>query len=1810
MKRKRVALLVLIITAFITSCSVIDKMVLSDGRAVYQKKDSADLAQRDVIEGCIVDASTNKPIQGVVVEIKNANFGLGYYRLETDSAGCFRVDNFIKHVVYRIEATTEGYITYRHTEAIRAGRYDIRLQREGILTGVIKDSSGSPVSGVEIRLRGTDYVQYADTEGGEGREPISRPLIAATDAHGHYRFNKLSAGSYTAAFEKSGYIKETAQIKDIKHGETFSLPMQMFRPASIGGKISIQGIDAPAVNIDVTLKGRATHAAVSYPDGSYAIEDVKPGNYKLSLSHRGFYSKGTDVIAIREGESKKNLNFMMTPKEASAEVYTDRYTFAVGQPLTFNLKTFRLEKAKARLYKVPMDILLKGRVNPNDLKPGRHGLKMIREWEALIKDFTPYEWREQSLDALGSLPAGGYCIEVAGSEKIINRKFFSVTSVGVVVKRSRESVFAYVTDLVANKPVPNASVILFDITPKKKDGKEEKGDGDDGRARSHRRYRPAYKPPERIEDLPIKIMDKSKTGKDGTALFSIKSNQHLSILTIGADGGYAFCNTGSPDTFIQEKNKFFIYTDRPVYRAGDMVFFKIIGKARDSRFIPLDSTDIHYEIKNVDANESLDRGAAKLDEWGTFNNSLHLDADAGLGTHEIRVGTNPARLYGVGRFYVDQYRKPEFKIDITPAKSYFTNRDNVEFKVEAKYLFGSPLKGALLRYRFYESRLRDADTNYWWEEERGESESYNRIKLEGDKYLDDNGIAMLRLSSGDFPYDREITLEATVMDKSNVSITGKATVKVGRGDYYIKINPVRNFFADTEKKDVELRTITHDGKPRSSSVDIKVYRYIWKPWQRVYVHDRRPLFEKTIVTDSSGAIRFELPKRFDSYGEFDITATGKDTRDNIITASRVVWIYSDRAGARVDSRFKNLELTVSDAKLEKPGEITALVKSRFADGYVCLTVEGRDIHERKVMKMNGNVLPVKITIRGEYAPNVFITATMQRNRALYTTTAEVILPNPDTAMEIRMKPDRDRYMPGEKATVQITATDEKGAPVKADLSLGVVDEAIYLIRRDHTPKMRDFFYSKISNWVLTNYSYPFTILAGAGKEGKVKIREKFADTAYWKADIKTDARGTAVVDFNVPDNLTTWRLTARGHDREGRVGERKENILVTQDLIARIGKPRFFIEGDTVGLIGIVNSNTTRGLPQIATEFKVNGDTLPPDEKTNISLPAYGSASEYYTVKVPEGKKSLDIFFQAVGDSEAKDALKIPVSVFSRGVNYKLYGVGDMVENRNVEMTPLRDTEDFEFKPEELVISLNPDPVSQLLRASKYLAEYPYGCIEQTINRFLPALALKNLLKQKGLEHRIADAKLDDKIKVGLDRMEKEQNSDGAWGWWSGDRGNEFITGYVLYAFHTAKSLGYEVDKETVAKGIAAAERMLKGTNIEGDEARSFLLYNYSLWGKWDSKAFDDINKSKDASPYRLAFLIKAMANVKKLDISKEEKKKIDEVLQKKTTVLRNMLKKDRFGVYWEPFGNRSWEWPGGATEITAHVLSALIEAGDRSPLPSQIVASLMKRSKGDAWISTKETASVFFAVCKYLEAAGVSASGKGDIRFTMGDKEIAAIAYDTNDTKDVGALSKRVKLDSARKGKSFQVAASGNAGADVSFGLTLSGNLYFRENRFLSLFKSEDRSIKSLENGIGLFRSFALVTRVRDINNNEYLVPQDFDKSHSLKVGDEILVKIKFRAQDSFEYLVLEDFLPAGFEVVRKNAYDDYQPYSRSERWDNRMVFFFTKINKDAVYEIAYTMRAELPGNFLVKPARMECMYEPSIQGWSAPARFTVLKK
>jgi len=102
----------IILLAGALACATAGREVLPDGRTVYKKAPSSDLARSEVIEGTVIDAVTRKGIRGATVEIKNANMGMGYYRIETDSGGRFRVDEFIRHVRYRIEVSADGYVPY------------------------------------------------------------------------------------------------------------------------------------------------------------------------------------------------------------------------------------------------------------------------------------------------------------------------------------------------------------------------------------------------------------------------------------------------------------------------------------------------------------------------------------------------------------------------------------------------------------------------------------------------------------------------------------------------------------------------------------------------------------------------------------------------------------------------------------------------------------------------------------------------------------------------------------------------------------------------------------------------------------------------------------------------------------------------------------------------------------------------------------------------------------------------------------------------------------------------------------------------------------------------------------------------------------------------------------------------------------------------------------------------------------------------------------------------------------------------------------------------------------------------------------------------------------------------------------------------------------------------------------------------------------------------------------------------------------------------------------------------------------------
>ncbi|MCB1180158.1 MAG: hypothetical protein KDK36_21450, partial [Leptospiraceae bacterium] len=1552
--------------------------------------------------------------------------------------------------------------------------------------------------------------------------------------------------------------------------------------------------------------------------------------------------------------------------------FTYNYTFPVAGKVSFTLKTFRVDKVNVKLYRLPENEFLQLPSDPNKIDPEKLSYKIVSNWDEPVKNFRPYDWKAETIEVKDNLPIGTYCIEVKGLDKIVNRKYFTVTRTGIVVKRSPSSLLVYAIDLVTNETIPGAKVQILekrnksesnDAIPSKKELKNNDSSNEEDNENSgeedflnesskntksnignkelvQKKYKnnllfltasnvliaqnsppPAKKDSnilfDQITSNYLKSIASGVTNAEGIYHERIENSHPLYISVTLDDGSFAVANTGTPYSYNSENEKYYIYTDRPVYKNNHIVFFKLLAKERKEKFFPVLNKNLKYEVIDSYNENVYYKGKLKLDDDGTANSSFQVPSNIPMGEYKIKVFTddgkedlegeadllNPSAAssngyLGSGRFYLEAYRKPEYKVEVTPIKKYYLNGEDVEFKVEGKYFFGGAMAGAQVNYRFYREKLKQNDNKYWWENDySNENSGYNSsLVKEGNTKLDENGILILKLPAENLPYDRNITLDVTLFDKSNVAVDSSGSVSIGRGEFYIKVKPSLEFFSVSEKKTISIQTLNYISEPVSKDIKIQFFRNIWKPWQRLYGHDGGPVFETKARTDENGIYTLVLNEEISSAGEYDIVIKSVDKLNNQILANKNLLVYDGTN--KINALYKNLEISVNKNNLEKEEEITVLLKSKFTGLPVLLTIEGKDIYEKRVIKMDSNIVPVKIPIPSGYAPNFEIVATMHKNRGLFSTKEEIFIPYKDTKLFFDVKPDKEKYHPGEEVNLSINIKNEDSKPIEADFSIGVVDESIYKIREDVTPNIKSFFYTTISNWVSTNISFPITLLAGSGKDGSKDegLRKDFKDTAFWNAKVRTDRDGNAKLNFKLPENLTTWRITLRGHDITGRVGENKSKILSTKELIARIGKPRFFVEKDEVKILGLINNNSKEGMEKISTNMEVEGEKLSSESDEYFSLPSQGSARDIYKLTIPENKENLELKY-SISSGEYKDALleKVPVNTF--GNPHRILASGDTLDNTNVDI-PLKNDE-YDFTPKELEIILYPNITGRILSSLNYLDSYPYGCVEQTLNKFLPATIINSLWMKKAGKNLIPDEKLNEYAKASYKKIVSSQNYDGTWGFWYGDRGNEYLTGYVLQSLKRIDEIKLlPVSKSVTDRGMSAINRIFTNPQKISYDQKAYLLYTQSLFIKPDPKVFRElIDEKLEKNSYVLLYLVKTLHQ---MELNPPNSKDMPEIIRWKAKLTKELIasrKKDSFGTYFDNGKNDYWSWQGGKSEITAIVLESLLDMNVKDQIIGELITSIYKRSSGGAWRSTKETSNVLFAFAKYIEKNGIPEDKKGEVEFSTNMSEKFKIPYDTSLTRQF-AFRKIIKLKPSEKIPSLNIISEKLKSPGMNFDIILKGGAELKEK------VSPDKKEKPFL----LTREFYTISRVKDQNKQEFLVPEKFDLKTPLKSGQELMVKIKFTSKEKLENVLLEDYLPSGFEIIKEDLYDSKgKDFGHIEKRNEKIMYHFGTVHSEKIYEIAYLLRAELSGKFKIRSARVECMYDPETGVWSSQENITV---
>jgi uncharacterized protein YfaS (alpha-2-macroglobulin family) len=558
-----------------------------------------------------------------------------------------------------------------------------------------------------------------------------------------------------------------------------------------------------------------------------------------------------------------------------------------------------------------------------------------------------------------------------------------------------------------------------------------------------------------------------------------------------------------------------------------------------------------------------------------------------------------------------------------------------------------------------------------------------------------------------------------------------------------------------------------------------------------------------------------------------------------------------------------------------------------------------------------------------------------------------------------------------------------------------------------------------------------------------------------------------------------------------------------------------------------------------------------------------------------------------------------------------------------------------------LEVRFTPTLAGTMVEALPYLVEYPHGCTEQTLNRFLPTVIARRTLQRMKLDLKAIhqsrtkrdaaagrgkeqtlfgrnpvfdEDEVHRMVLFGVARLTSMQCKDGGWGWFSGSAEQSWphTTAVVVHGLQIAQQCGVAVDPDVLQKGIdwlknyqADQVRQLRNppTKIarykeHADNLDALVNMVLADAGVHDIQMRDFLYRDRTS----LAVYARALFGLA-LHAQKETKKLaaiMENIAQfvvedKETQTAHLKLPPD------DPW----WYWYGSETEANACYLKLLAAANPKDSKAAWLVKFLLaKRKHATYWNSTRDTALCIEAMADYLKASG---EFKPDltVEVLVDGKKQKDVKIDTSNpfTFDNKLVLVGNEIDSGKH--TIEIRKKG------------SGPVYFSAH--LTNYTLEDHIIRAgLE--VKVNRKYYKLERIAEartkvsgsrgqatdqkVEKYRRIEMQNLDK---LKSGDLVEIELEIDSKNDYEYLLFEDMKASGCEpMLVRSGYVENALGAYMEMRDDRVCFFVRSLPRGK-HSVAYRVRAEIPGKFSALPARVSAMYAPELKGNSDEIKIVI---
>ncbi|WP_460623149.1 alpha-2-macroglobulin family protein, partial [Hymenobacter tenuis] len=1254
----------------------------------------------------------------------------------------------------------------------------------------------------------------------------------------------------------------------------------------------------------------------------------------------------------------------------------------------------------------------------------------------------------------------------------------------------------------------------------------------------------------------------------------------------------------------------FLYGDRDLYRPGDTIQTNTVIRTEDWQAPPKGlPVKIRLLLPTGKEYASLQK---TLNAAGSFEARFLLAPAVMTGLYTLEVLTGNDVLLTSRKLSVEEFIPDRMKVTVKASRPVVKPGQTVEAQIIAQNLFGPPAVDRKFEVEFSLKEKPFTPKNYAdytfainsGDKQRGPygdqastpiSDRFEKTTREGTTDAAGRGAATYEVPDYSDLGILEGAAFTTVFDETGRPVNRLATFEVQTQPVLFGVKNMDELVQTREALPVRLVALTPAGTPTSAQATVRVVRLLWETvierqgGRYIYNSQKREqvVLSRT-VTVASGGSDAGLGFTPTYSGEYEIRVS----RPGAVTyvAQHVyAYGYGDTQSNSFEVNNEGEVTIEADKPKYQPGETANLLLKTPFPGRVLVTVERNRVLDHFYVNTDEKSARVSIPISTGHVPNVYVTATAIReikDNRLPLTVARGFVPltveKPGAKLQVAIKaPAQSRSQTAQ--TIEVTT-----AP-GAQVTLAMVDEGILQMKDYRTPDPYGYFYQKRALEVQAYDVYPFLLpelgTSSTGGDGYDLSRRttpvpnrRVKLLAKWSGVLTADASGKVRYKLQVPQFSGAVRIMAVAYKNDA-FGSAEHTMRVADPVVISTALPRFLSPGDTID-VPVTLTNTTGKETWVMVKKQLTGPLASTEPLIQDgSLPDKVEPAGYAVKLLPNVEKRVNFRVNAkpsigigsvaitVRNSKTNETFTETIELPIRPASplQKRTGAGVVAGGAAQQLNLKTDFLPSSLRS-QLVVSRS--PMTEFAKDLRYLLQYPYGCLEQTVSAAFPQLYYGDLaatLGQKtGKTGKAGLFNPNYHVQEAIRKVEAQQMYNGSLSYWpGGDYDNWWATTYAAHFLLEAQQAGFDVNKnvldrllrylqarvrkrETDTYNIIQTGGVIQPVTLAKKEV-AYSLYVLALAGRPDAVGLNYYKANRpqlaEDSRYLLAAAFALSGNQRGYQ----------------STV------PTRFGASPSIAGRQLDGAFSSPIRDEALVLNALLAADPANPQVNQLARQLSRQVKQAGWLNTQERAFALLALGKLAKKNAGS----------------TAVASLLADGKAIGNFSGKDLTVSNVANRQLQLRTSGK------------GSLYyFWETEGIS----PTGQVREEDAYLQVRRQF--------LDRNGNLVG-----STSFKQNDLVVVKITIQSAETageVKNVAITDLLPAGLEIENPRigavrdltwAKDAAQPDYMDVR-DDRINLFTTVTTEPKSFY--YLCRAVSKGTFKLGPISADAMYNAEYHSYN----------